>query len=108
MSRITVYHGIMHGEKLVNKQLPLSANVEQFLTVYMGYLAQEVKAAPSLYKWYDGTEDSLAKMRMRLLEALLSGKYSKDTPSIRRTLKALNIKPTYKAINEWLYVKESS
>lgn len=92
-------------------------NTHKFNTLVETYRQNLTKAVcdfPDEYPWYacptiihgnTGTivyQDTIATVVERMAEAFRRGSFSKDGRAIRATLKALGIKPTYKAIREYL------
>lgn len=56
--------------------------------------------SPDKFFWAAGTTVHMVVDRMQ--QALIQGNYSNDGVAFRATCKALNIKPTYKAVEEFL------
>lgn len=75
-------------------------NFEAFCETYKEQLERVVKERPNEYVWSPNTsvEDVYQKMRV----AIKDGSFNRNSLAIRRTCKALNIAPTYKAIKEFI------
>jgi len=73
--------------------------IDAFMAVYREKLFEAHTANSNVYWWPIANIDQVcAKMR----DALLNGCFNKDGPAAKATLKALGIKPTFKAIAAYI------
>lgn len=73
---------------------------DKFCNTYHACLELAVKTTPEEYYWYPTTPISVIAARM--CRAVEVGSFNKDSKGFRLTCKVLNIKHTYKAIDEYL------
>ncbi len=75
------------------------SNRDRFLEVYREKLAAAVAEHPLMYGWPIGELDTVMG---RMAAAIDRRSYSKDGQAFRATCRALGIKHTYTAINEFI------
>lgn len=69
----------------------------KFSESYGKHLRASMEDNPTMYRFdFDTTHN-------RMMNAIVSNNFTKDTDAIRKTCKELGIKHTYKAITEYLY-----
>lgn len=74
-------------------------NFQCFLDVYREELEKSLKEAPENYAW---GPDDLETVFNRMKNAIERGSFNKDSISFKRTCKRLNIKHTYRAIDDFI------
>ena len=72
--------------------------LDQFMEVYERHLTENMKANPKDYRY--GFEQ-IPKMVQCMKIAIQNKAYLKESPTIKRTCKELNIPHTYTAINQF-------
>ena len=75
------------------------SNRNRFLAVYREKLAAAITKHPDQYVW---PIEELGPVMGRMTAALDRGSYSKDGLAFRATCRALGIKHTYTAINQFI------
>lgn len=78
-------------------------NFQCFLDIYRTELEKAVKSNPEQYAW---NIQELEVVFKRMSAAIEHGSFNKDSEAIKRTCKALNIKHTYRAIDEFILTGE--
>lgn len=74
-------------------------NLDKWMKEYESQLRKHFHERPEKY-WYP--ENGLDLVVQKMKTAFQAGNYNKDSVPIKLTCKALGIKHTYKAINEYL------
>ncbi len=92
-----VSHGLWFGLKLhdLNRD-----KFHTFIDTYANFLYANFKANPLNYA--KGYEETLSVMKFSIVQ----GNFNKDSESFKQTCKALKIKHTYKAIDEFIERKK--
>lgn len=91
---------IEYGGDKAYKTMNLTPNQVTFNNELSLAFRWEVMFDPTKYSWYTGHE-SLCAMTVKLQDAVQSGNFT-ITQTIKTVCKKLKIKPTYKAIKEYL------
>lgn len=74
-------------------------NLQCFIDVYKEKLFEARKADPETYSW---PESEFPLVFERMTKAIERGSFNKDSYAFKATCKALKIKHTYKAIQEFI------
>jgi hypothetical protein len=83
-------------------------NSEKFLELYVSILKEHVAQNPTDYLWYRPEQspaeqqEAIRAFANRMVEALRTGRASKESKTIKAVCKALSLRHTYTAIESFL------
>ena len=76
-------------------------NFDTFAKIYTKELEKAVLKFPEEYVW---PVENIPVVAQMMIQAFRAGTYNKDSKAIKATCKRLNVKHTYKEINNYLKV----
>ena len=92
---------VRNTRKLLEEKHMYTQNQATFLNQYIPIL-EDCKQNDPDYAYLKEIDSNIEELAQKMLKGLISGAASNHGKALQKTCKALGIKPTYKAIREFL------